>query len=62
MGLHLLPVEAAFTLATVARRWRLELKQGHQPEIEAKATLKPRGGMPMTVRRSDASGGVRSGR
>jgi cytochrome P450 len=50
MGSHLLPVEAAFTLATVARRWRLELKPGHRPEIEAKATLKPRGGMPMTVR------------
>jgi cytochrome P450 len=50
MGMELLPMEAAFVVATVARRWRLELRRGHRVELLPKVTLKPKGGLPMVVR------------
>jgi hypothetical protein len=48
--MELLPVEIAFALATVARRWRLELRPGHRVEPLPKVTLKPKGGLPMVPR------------
>jgi cytochrome P450 len=50
MGMELLPVVATFMLATVARRWRLDLAPGHVVRPLPKVTLKPKGGLPMVVR------------
>ncbi len=50
MGMEMLPVEIAFALAAVARRWRLELRPGHRVEPLPKVTLKPKGGLPMVPR------------
>ena len=47
MGMRLLPVEIPFVLATVARRWRLDVQPGHRVELLPKVTLKPKGGLPM---------------
>ena len=44
--------EAQLVLATVASRWRLELLPGHAVELEPLVTLRPRGGLPMRVRRA----------
>jgi cytochrome P450 len=49
MGMELLPVEMTLVLATVARRWRLDLPEGHRVELLPKVTLKPKGGLPMVV-------------
>jgi cytochrome P450 len=55
MGMEMLPVEIAFALATVARRWRLELRPGHRVEPLPKVTLKPKGGLPMVPRARPAA-------
>ena len=42
-------MEAKLVLATIAGRWRLRLVPGHRAELRPRITLRPRGGMPMTV-------------
>jgi cytochrome P450 len=44
-------MEAQLILATVAQRYRLRLVSGHPVVPEAKLTLRPRYGMPMTLER-----------
>lgn len=44
-------MEAQLVLATVAQRYRLRLIPGHPVVPEAKITLRPRYGMPMTLQR-----------
>jgi cytochrome P450 len=44
-------VEAQLVLATVAQRWRLDLVPGTRVQPEALITLRPRGGLPMTLHR-----------
>jgi cytochrome P450 len=43
-------VEATLILATLARRFDLELPVGMVPEPEPVITLRPRGGLPMRVK------------
>ncbi len=42
-------LEAQLVLATVAQRYRLRLVPGQNPQPEAVGTLRPAGGMPMTL-------------
>jgi cytochrome P450 len=51
LGEHFAWLEATIVLATVARRWRLRALPGHEAELEPLITLRPRGGMPMTLER-----------
>ena len=41
--------EAVLVLATLAQRWRLRLVPGYEARLEPRVTLRPKGGMPMTV-------------
>jgi cytochrome P450 len=41
-------------LATIAQRARLDAMPGHQPQLQPMVTLRPKSGMPMTVRRRSA--------
>ena len=41
-------MEIALVVAAIASRWRLELPPGYRPEIEARITIAPSAGMPMT--------------
>jgi cytochrome P450 len=43
--------EAVLVLATIAQRWRVRLLPGYEAELEPRVTLRPKGGMPMTVTR-----------
>jgi cytochrome P450 len=43
--------EAKLVLATLARGWRLRRVPGHQVELHPRVTLRPKGGMPMTLER-----------
>jgi cytochrome P450 len=43
--------EAKLILATLARRWRLRGVPGHEVELHPRVTLRPKGGMPMTLER-----------
>ena len=43
--------EAKLLLATLARRWRLRAVPGHEVELHPRVTLRPKGGMPMTLER-----------
>jgi cytochrome P450 len=43
--------EAKLVLATLARRWRLRGVPGHEVELHPRVTLRPKGGMPMTLER-----------
>ena len=47
--------EATIILAMVAQRFRLRLRTGHVVEPLGRLTLRPRGGMPMTLHRRDAT-------
>lgn len=42
-------MEAVLVLATIARRWRLATEGQLRPGIDPRITLRPRGGLPMTV-------------
>lgn len=48
-------VEAVLVVATLARRFELELPPGMVPEPEPVITLRPRGGLPMRVRARSAA-------
>jgi cytochrome P450 len=43
-------VEAQLILATIAQRYELHLPPGHHLQPQALITLRPRGGLPMTVK------------
>ena len=43
--------EATLMLATILRQWRLDLAPGHVVEPVQRVTLKPKGGLPMILRR-----------
>jgi enediyne biosynthesis protein E7 len=45
-------MEAVLVTAMVARRFRFELADGVEPFPEAMLSLRPRGGLPVTVRRA----------
>ena len=51
IGSNFALMEAQLVLATVAQRYRLRLTPGHPVVPEAKLTLRPRYGMPMTLQR-----------
>jgi cytochrome P450 len=56
IGHNFAMIEAQLIVATVARRYRLEIAEGHHVEPERLFVLRPRGGLPMTVhRRSTAA-------
>jgi cytochrome P450 len=42
-------MEIALVLATTSTRWRLAVKPGHRVAMTPRVTLRPRGGMPMTL-------------
>jgi cytochrome P450 len=44
-------MEAKLVLATIASRWRLARVDGHRAGLDAKITLRPKGGLPMLVSR-----------
>jgi cytochrome P450 len=44
-------MEGTIVLATLAQRWRLRRAPGHTVGLEPRITLRPRGGIPMTVHR-----------
>ena len=41
--------EALLVLATLAQRWRLRSPPGYEPRLEPRVTLRPKGGLPMTL-------------
>jgi cytochrome P450 len=45
-------MEARLLIATIARRWRFEHDPSHRVELQPVVTLRPRTGMPATVRRA----------
>jgi cytochrome P450 len=47
--------EALLVLATLARRWTMRPLAGYEAELEPRVTLRPRGGMPMTLARRGRS-------
>ena len=55
IGMGFAMTEAQMILARVAQRFRLELLPGHRVEPEPVVTLRPRGGLPMRLRRQTAS-------
>lgn len=44
-------MEAMLVMATIGQRWRLCAENGPRPAIDPRITLRPKGGMPLTVRR-----------
>ena len=40
-------MEGVLVIATLAQKWRFELKPGHQIGLNPNVTLRPKGGMPM---------------
>ena len=51
IGQMLAMTEATLILATLAQRFRLRLRPGHQVEIQQRITIRPRDGLPMTLER-----------
>jgi cytochrome P450 len=56
IGETLARTEALLVLGALAQRWRLRPRRGHEPRLEPRVTLRPKGGMPMTVTRRSRSG------
>jgi cytochrome P450 len=50
-------MEGVLTIAMVAQHYRLRLAPGARVGPEATATLRPRGGLPMTIHRRGPKGG-----
>jgi cytochrome P450 len=42
-------MEATMALATVAQRWRLRLRAGHEVTLNPHVTIRPKGGLPMVA-------------
>lgn len=51
IGAQLAVTETLLILATLAQRYSLALKPGHQVELLQKITMRPRGGLPMILHR-----------
>lgn len=51
IGASLATTEMVLILATLAQRYRLTLSPGHEVEIRHQVTMRPKGGLPMIVRR-----------
>jgi cytochrome P450 len=51
IGMGFAVAEGVAVLATLLRKVRLRLRPGHVPQLRMRATLRPAGGMPMTVER-----------
>jgi cytochrome P450 len=51
LGMRFGLTEAVLCLATLARRFRLRLAEGHRVEVECRLTLRPKGGLPMILER-----------
>jgi cytochrome P450 len=51
IGQALAMTEATLILATLAQRFRLRLRPGHRVSIQSRVTIRPRGGLPMTIER-----------
>lgn len=51
IGQVLAMTEATLILATLAQRFRLRLKEGHQVAIQNRITIRPRDGLPMRIER-----------
>lgn len=51
IGASLAITETMLILATLAQRYSLELKPGHEVEIQQRITMRPRGGLPMILHR-----------
>lgn len=51
IGQAMAMTEATLILATVAQRFRLHLKPGHEVAIQNRVTIRPRDGLPMRVER-----------
>ncbi len=51
VGLNFALMEGAMAIAALARRFRFDLATGFTPEMEARVTLRPKGGMRMVLRR-----------
>jgi cytochrome P450 len=51
IGQVLAMTEATLILATLAQRFRVRLKRGHRVSIQNRVTIRPRGGLPMTIER-----------
>lgn len=49
IGMRFGLTEGILCLATLAQRFKVSLKPGHQVEIECRLTLRPQGGLPMIV-------------
>jgi cytochrome P450 len=47
-------LEGVLIVSVLAQRWRLQLAPGHAVTAQATVTLRPRGGLPMTVERRAA--------
>jgi len=43
-------MEGVLVIATLAQKWRFDLKPGHQIGLNPSVTLRPKGGMPMIAR------------
>ena len=51
IGAQLAMIEATLILATLAQRFRLKLAPGPEIELQARITLRPKGGLPMVLER-----------
>ena len=51
IGQQMAMTEAVLILATLAQRFRLRLKPGHEVVIQQRITIRPKGGLPMTIER-----------
>ncbi|MBI1392581.1 MAG: cytochrome P450 [Alphaproteobacteria bacterium] len=51
VGLNFALMEGAMAIAALARRFRFALAPGFTPEMEARVTLRPKGGMRMVIQR-----------
>jgi len=51
IGEHFAWMEGVLALATLAQQWQLRLAPGHKVATRPSVTLRPRGGMPMVLRR-----------
>jgi cytochrome P450 len=51
IGEHFAWLEAILVLAALGQHWRLRALPGHRVEAEPLVTLRPRGGLPMTLER-----------
>ena len=49
LGQHFALTEMVLCIATLAQRYKLQLKQNHIVEIECRPMIKPKGGLPMFV-------------